>query len=136
MIRYLQSSTKGEITLLAFLELFSKSTMDLASISISIAGKWRFKHWRSPSLRPHSSAAKLIVIPIFLSYPQIHSPSSFLMSPPLPAKPGLPVEEPSKLSLNHLASSFSHLILLSTLFAIVLGSFTQCSYSMASWKIL
>ena len=135
MIRYLQSSTKGEITLLAFLELFSRSIMDLESISISIASKWRFKHWRSPSLWPYSSAAKLVVIPIFLAYPQTHSPSPFLMSPSLLAGHVLPVKEPSELSLNHPASSFSHLILLTTLFAFVLRSFTQCSYSMTSQKI-
>ena len=57
------------------------------------------------------------------------------MSPPLPAGPRLPDKDPSELSLNQPTSGFSHLVLLTTCSRIILGSFTQCSYSIASRKI-
>ena len=89
-----------------------------------------------PSLRPHSSAMKLLVTPIFLAKPTFHSPFSFLIRPPQPAGPELPDEAPSELSLAHPFSGFSQWILLTTLLPLRFWVFAQCSNSKASLSAL
>ena len=53
----------------------------------------------NPSLKAHNSVITLVVYPIDLEYPLIHTPSLFLIYPPPPALSGFPSEAPSVLSL-------------------------------------
>lgn len=87
-IKSLQSSNKGEMMSFTYKGFPKASTVNLAPTSISKEVIFRLQHRMSPSLNPQSSAAKLLVMPIRLLKPIIHLP-------PQPAKPGLPLEEPS-----------------------------------------
>ena len=78
-----------------------------------------------PSRNPQSSASKLVVTPIRLENPAIHLPFSSLITPPQPAKPGLPLEAPSVFNFFQPACGFSHLTLLMMLQVRSLGDDAQ-----------
>ena len=55
-----------------------------------------------PSRRAQSFAATLVVNPIAHANPLTHSPLSFGIKPPPPARPGFPSEDPFVFNLNQL----------------------------------
>ena len=89
--------------------LFVKSMTSLASSSNTTACKFRAMQGRMPSLNAHSSTATLMVDLMALTYPLIHSPLSFLISPPSPARPGLPKEDPLEFTLYQFIKGAIHL---------------------------
>ena len=99
-MRSLQSTTREALARLGFYALFIKLATTLAFKSTSKAVIWRSKHIISPSLGAQSLAKKLVVIPIFLAKPLTHIPESFRRMPPPPVGQGLPIVDPSMLSLN------------------------------------
>ena len=105
----LQTATSASKLLNLLVSFLTKSITTLASNSISTAGSLRAMQSRMPSRKAHSSAATLVVMPMARAYPFTHSPFSFRISPPLPAKPGLPFDEPFEFNLNQLLGGFSYL---------------------------
>ncbi|KAK9989587.1 hypothetical protein SO802_029826 [Lithocarpus litseifolius] len=63
-----------------------------------------------PSLNAHNSASKLEVTLILLEKPTTQLPDSSLITPPPPASPGLPKEDPSVFSFLQPLLGLSHLI--------------------------
>ncbi|OMO54203.1 Male sterility, NAD-binding protein [Corchorus capsularis] len=64
-----------------------------------------------PSRRAQNSARKFEAMPIYRTQPEIHSPLWSLIMALAPAGPGLPLEEPSVLSLNQPRSVFVEKVL-------------------------
>ena len=88
--------------------LLMRSATTFASNLTSTASKLREIHRRILSLKAHNSVATLAVAPIARTYPFTHLPKLSLMIPPPPAKPELPIDEPSEFSLNQLRGGRSH----------------------------
>ena len=102
-------SRRGIAHMLALDELERSWTIAYASSWISTAFKCKSLQRIRPSLRPQSSAMKLFAHPILLEKPPSHSPHSFLMRPPHPARPGFPIAAPSVFRHAHLTWGLYHL---------------------------
>ena len=101
-IRDLQSFIKAlqgcESVIPSFTGL-SKSTTDLASISIISLQIWRSRAKSSPSLSLHNSTTKELAIPSLCEKPRIQLPLLSLKIPPTLACLGFPSTKPSVFSL-------------------------------------
>ena len=131
----MQSSTMEKIIRLVLLGLFRTSRIALAFISITTAVKFLSTHNIKPSLKAHSSAIKLEVIPICLENPKTQFPYSSRIIPPPPALPGFPSDDPSILSFLHPSTGFSHLTGFKTWQIASLAFKAQWIKSIALWRI-
>ena len=105
----LQSSTREAIKWLVLSSLATRSTMDLASTSISTASRFMLIQRFSQSLRAQISAIRLVVVPMFLKKPRLPWSSSFLITPPPPDVLGFPKEALLVLSLYQFCRVFYRL---------------------------
>ena len=96
---HLQSSTIDLKKTLATELDNTRSTETRESISISRWVIWSSKANCIPSKRALNSAWTLVICPMVWEKPPNHDPQESWISPPPPAIPGFPKEEPSVLSL-------------------------------------
>ena len=70
------------------------STTTLVSSSATREEIFKLQHKIRPSLSPHNSAIKPVVISIRIENPASHLPFLSQTTPPQPAKPGVPLAAP------------------------------------------
>ena len=113
----------------------SKHPQSLASNSTTRHWIFKFLHKTSPPLIPHISATKLLVVPMYLDKPAIHSPCSSLTAPPHPDLLELPILKPSVFNFFQPLGGLSHRTLLITLRVDCLGKGTKCMNS-TTWLLM